>query len=124
LKVIKGENMKTSVQYNTLTGDISAVVQTSKPPKDEDFPKNRAQILIDGPVDCDGKRVNLKTLELEDCPVIAKTRHNNALLSQIRHLEETRQARAVREKELTGSLDALQKLEDDINVLRLQMIKD
>ena len=55
--------MKQYIQYNRITGYITASIRTSG-----DAPVYEWQIVRDPPVDIEGKMVDLNTLQLVDIP--------------------------------------------------------
>lgn len=75
----RAAEQKTFVQYDLATGDIAGtttgkvvVAEDGRKervgPDPADLPAGRAQIAFDGAVDTSNKRVNLKTMQLEDVP--------------------------------------------------------
>ncbi len=108
--------MKFYVQYLE-DGTISGSLLTSG-----EEPKHPRQLVFDEHIDVHGKglRVDVKTKKLIPCPVIAKERHNGNIQSQLNAIDAAT-PRALRDFHLRGDKRALQKLEDQAELLRPQL---
>ena len=109
------------IQYDKATGQITGTVMTDRPPVfAADSP--RQQLQFKEHVDVRGKRVSAAG-ELEDCPIYAKNAHNASIQFQLDAIDR-KTMRALRDLHLKGDKAPLQKLEDDAEALRKQLVKD
>ena len=98
------------IQYNE-DGTIAATVQGDRTP---DHPR---QIVLKDAVQTHGKRIDLVTKEIIDCPVFARNQHNAAILYKLDMIDKATM-RPLR----TGDTAQLQKLEQDAVALRAQLL--
>jgi hypothetical protein len=117
-------NVFHSVQYLKNTGVILGCVSGLVAIPDENFPEGVSQVVVESDQslaapDISGKRVNLQTLEIEPCPVLALQAKVNEVMTQLAECDKRRD-RALAEAFVSGDNTWLKKHLSDADALRSQ----
>lgn len=110
------------IEYDTKTGQIQGGKGGEKPPE---FAKGSSRACLtfkEDHIDHQGKRVNLTTKKLEDCPKLARRGRIGQLRAALAEIDVRRQ-RALEDFYLDGNKSPLQKVRADAEPLRAELSK-